>query len=268
MKGWQDMDQATLDDAYLNADYIPGAETFPPRWQAEAAAFRATARGETDLPYGDGPRDRFDLFLPDGPHKGLMVFIHGGYWRRFGRSDWSHLARGALVRGHAVAMPGYPLVPEVRIAEITARMTRAVDAAAARVSGPICLTGHSAGGHLCGRMVMADAAPACADRIVTCVPISPVADLRPLILQTLNAEWRLDAAEAQAESAALGSPLPQPRIAVHVGAEERPAFLWQAEALAKAWSTPLRVVPNRHHFDVIDALTDPESALLADILHT
>lgn len=29
-----------LDDAYANVPYIPGGEGYPPRWAAEAAAFR------------------------------------------------------------------------------------------------------------------------------------------------------------------------------------------------------------------------------------
>lgn len=265
MRGWQDMAQAELDDVYANAPYIPEAETYPTRWAAEAAAFRATARHQT-LDYGPGPADRLALFLPDGAPTGLIVFIHGGYWRRFGRSDWSHLAAGGLAAGHAVALPGYPLVPAVRIRDITARMGRAVETAARHVPGPIRLTGHSAGGQLCARLVMADAAPAVADRVATCVPISPVADLRPLLPQSLNAEWRLDAAEARAESPALGRPIPGPRIAVHVGADERPSFLWQAQALADAWDAPLRRAAVRHHFDVIDALRDPASPLMADLL--
>ncbi len=260
------MDPAALDDAYANADHIPNAAAFPPRWQAAATAFRAEARADLDIAYADAPGAALDLFHPAGDPRGLVVFVHGGYWRRFGKSDWSHFAHGALSAGHAVAIVGYPLAPSVRIARITELVTRAVDAAAARVVGPVRLVGHSAGGHLVLRMVMPDAAPACADRIATCVPISPVADLRPLLRQSLNADWRLDAAEAASESPVLGHPLLGPRIAVHVGAAERPSFLWQAEALAHAWQVPLHRAAGRHHFDVIDALTDPGSDMLADLL--
>ncbi|TFL17954.1 alpha/beta hydrolase [Jannaschia formosa] len=262
MDGWQNMDTAALDGAYANRPYIPGGDDYPTRWAAEAAAFRDANPPEV-IPVGQAA---IDLFRPEGEPEGLMVFVHGGYWHLFGRRDWSHFAEGGLARGHAVAMVGYPLAPGARIAEITAHVARAVDTVAAHVAGPIRLTGHSAGGHLVARMVMADAAPESADRIRTCVPISPVADLRPMVPQTMNAELRLDPAEAEAESPALGAPLSGPRVAVHVGGAERPSFLWQAEALAGAWGVPLRVAGGRHHFDVIDALRDPQSALMADIL--
>ncbi len=266
MIGWRDMDRPTLDDAYANAPYIHGADAFPPRWAAEAAAFRAGARADLDLPYADAPGAAYDLFHPEGTPGGLVVFVHGGYWHRFGKSDWSHFAQGALARGHAVAIVGYPLAPTVRIRDITRLVARAVDAAAARIPGPVRLTGHSAGGHLVARMIMPDAAPACANRIATCVPIAPVADLRPLLPQSLNETLHLDAAEAAAESPVLGRPRPGPRIAVHVGADERPAFLWQADALGSAWSVPVHRTAGRHHFDVIDALRDPASPLMADLL--
>ena len=266
MQGWQMMDQATLDDAYANAPYIPDAEAFPPRWQAEAADFRAKTRCDLDIAYAATNGATLDLFHPEGQPGGLVVFVHGGYWRRFGKSDWSHFAAGALAAGQAVAMIGYPLAPNVRIHEITTLVSRGIDAAATRISGPIRLTGHSAGGHLVARMLQPDAAPACVGRIATCVPISPVADLRPLVPQSLNVDWNLTPEEADRESPCL-HPAPEGvSVAIHVGAAERPSFLWQAEALAEAWSAPVRRAEGRHHFDVIDALKDPASRLMCDLL--
>ena len=52
-------------------------------------------------------------------------------------------------------------------------------------------------------------------------------------------------------------------VSVWVAGDERPAFLDQARWLAEAWpGTALTIVPGRHHFDVIDDLTDPESGLV------
>lgn len=261
-----------LSDDYENGRYIPEAEGYPARWQAEAAAFRAGLgeRVECDLPYGDGARHRFDLFRPEGAARGLVVFVHGGYWRRFDRTLWSHLAAGALARGWAVAMPSYTLAPEARISAITAEIARAVEAAAARVpDGPVVVTGHSAGGHLSARMACADvalAAPLRA-RLRRVVPVSPLSDLRPLRHTALNGELRLDAAEAAAESPILARPRPEVDTVVWVGAEERPAFLDQARWLGEGWPRArLRIAPGRHHFDVIELFADADSPLVADLL--
>ncbi len=255
------------DDAYANAAHIPGAADYPPRWQARAAAFRAQAGGELGVPYGKGARQAYDLFLPpgglpDGP-RGTVIFVHGGYWRGFDPGVWSHLATGPLARGWAVAMPGYDLCPAVRIGQITRQIAAATEAVAARMPGPLVLTGHSAGGHLVARMGCADVPLAAATRarIARIVPISPLSDLAPLIDTAMNDDLRLDAEEARRESP-LHHPRPAAEVTVWVGAAERPAFLDQARRLAVAWDCPCVVDPGRHHFDVIDALEDGGSPLV------
>ena len=103
-----------LSDAYANAAHIPGGPEFPTRWATEARAFRA-AHPPEDIPYGDHPRERLHLFRLGGTPRGLVVFVHGGYWKAFDRETFSHLAAGPLARGWAVALPSYPLCPEVGI---------------------------------------------------------------------------------------------------------------------------------------------------------
>ena len=246
---------------YANADFIAGAQAYPGRWARDGAAFRAAlgARAALDLPYGPGERQRFDLFSPQGAARGLMVFVHGGYWLDFGRESWSHFAAGAMARGWAVAMPSYDLAPQVRIAQITGQIAAAVAAAAAMVAGPVVVTGHSAGGHLAARMGTLGL-----DRVARVVPISPLVELAPLMQTAMNADLRLDAQEVAQESPArLGR-----TCAAHVwvGGQERPAFLWQARVLSENWDCPWTVAPGRHHFDVLDDLADPRSALVSACL--
>jgi acetyl esterase/lipase len=251
-----------LSTAYQNAAFIPGGDDYPARWAEKAAAFRAERRPETHA-YGPGPREVFDLFRPSGAARGTLVFIHGGYWMETDRTLWSHLAAGAVARGWAVAIPSYDLCPAVRIATITRQISAAVDAVAALTPGPSRVTGHSAGGHLAARMACADAAPrAPIERIV---PISVLSNLVPLMHTDLNATLQIDAAEAAAESPVLH---PRPAMPVHlwVGAAERPAFLDQSRWLSRAWDAPLTLDPGRHHFDVIEGLEQPDSALTSALL--
>ncbi|MDJ0822017.1 MAG: alpha/beta hydrolase [Paracoccaceae bacterium] len=259
-----------LDDAYANAAHIPGAEAYPAKWAAAAAAFRqqraVTGRIRPGLMYGHGTRQVLDLFLPDGPSQGLVVFVHGGYWLRFDRSDWSHLAAGAVARGWSVALPSYDLCPRVRISDITRQIAQAVSVTAREVSGPIRLMGHSAGGHLVARMTAEGVLPGdVRARLAHVLSISPVADLRPLMRTSMNADLQVDTAEAQAESPVL-HPAPAVPVTVWVGADERPVFLEQAQALATAWGCAHHVAPDKHHFDVIAPLADPDSAMVATLL--
>ncbi|MBO29159.1 MAG: alpha/beta hydrolase [Rhodobacteraceae bacterium] len=258
-----------LDDAYANAAHIEGAEDYPPRWQQEAATFRKKLgfRAQLGVSYGPTEREAFDFFEPEGVSRGTVIFVHGGYWKAFDRSYWSHLAQGAVARGWAVAMPSYDLCPDVRIAQITGQIARAVMEVAKRTQGDIVLAGHSAGGQLVSRMMDPVVLPGdIRDRITRILPISPVADLEPLLETSMNEVLRLDMVEARAESPVNMPPPHGVHVSIWVGAEERPVFLEQAENFAQAWGARHHVVEGRHHFDVIDALTDPDSAMVRDLL--
>ena len=254
-----------LDDAYAIAAYTANFEAYPPRWAAEAAALRK-GLGERALlgqAYGPGPRQAYDLFLPPSDPLGTVVFIHGGYWRAFDRTSWSYLAAGPLARGWAVAMPSYDLCPQVRIADITRQISKAVQSVASRTTGPLAITGHSAGGHLAARMLDRSLLPAeVAARLTAIIPISPLSDLRPLMQTAMNDDFRLDDAAARAESPVSMTSRYDAPVTVWVGANERPALLDQARWLAEAWHSDHIIVPERHHFDIIDALEDPKSDLV------
>ena len=253
-------DREAMDRAYANSAFIPGSAAMPARWAAKAAAFRAGLgpRAVLGVPYGPGARQAYDLFLPEAAPRGLMVFVHGGYWIGSERGAWSHLAAGAIARGWACTLPGYTLAPEARIGAMVEDVAQAVRAAAARVAGPVVVTGHSAGGHLSARMGCADVD---LPRVARVVPISPLADLEPLARTSMQDKLRLDAGEIAAQSPARLALRAGVEAHVMVGGQERPAFLWHARLLSEAWACPWTVAPGRHHFDVIDALEDGGSAL-------
>ena len=268
---------ADWENAYANGANIAKGEDWPNAWMAPAKAYRerlaGKGRARLDLSYGDGPRNRFDLFLPEGTPKGLVVYIHGGYWVRFDKSYWSHLANGAVERGYAVAMPSYTLCPQTRISGITREVGAAIADAARMIAGPIHLTGHSAGGHLATRMISATSPlpEALRSRIRHTVSISGVHDLRPMMRLALNADLGLDEAEALAESPALLRPLDGVRLTCWVGAGERGEFIRQNALLANIWTglgAMTRVVEeaDRHHFSVIDGLVDPEHPMVHELL--
>ncbi|RFC63447.1 alpha/beta hydrolase [Fulvimarina endophytica] len=263
------------DDLYDNRAAIPQSDRWPERWAKPAADFRdeAGSSARLALPYGPGTRNRFDLFLPEESPQGLVVFVHGGFWTGLDRSYWSHLARGPLAHGHAVAIPEYTLCSEIRIAGITAEIGRAIETAAAMVGGPIRLAGHSAGGHLVSRMV-SHTSPLGREtrgRIAGVVSISGLHDLRPLRRTARQEHLRIDEAEALAESPALLEPLPGTRITAWVGARETSEFVRQSRLLANIWrglgaATECVEEPDKHHFDVIDDLERPESPIVERLI--
>lgn len=257
-----------MNDAYAVGAHIDGADAFPERWASAAAKWREHAVSRLDLSYGSDERQKLDLFLPEAKPKGLAMFIHGGYWRAFGRKDWSHLAAGCVARGWAVAVPSYQLAPNARISAITQDIAAALELAAGIVAGPIVVTGHSAGGHLSARMACEGVGleDDVQRRIVRVAPISPLSDMRPLVGLDMNDDLQLDQAEAEAESVILCTPVAGVSVDVWVGADERPVFLDQAKWLAEAWDAGLHIEAGKHHFDVIDAMSDPKNAMITSLL--
>ena len=265
------------DDAYENGGNIPGGTRWPAAWVEPAERMRATlaaeGRARLDLAYGEGERNRLDLFLPEGAPRGLVVYVHGGFWLRLDKSFWSHLAAGPLAHGYAVAMPSYTLCPAIRIGGIVREVAAAIETAAGLVAGDLRLIGHSAGGQLVSRMV-SQASPLSAvtlARIRHVLSLSGLHDLRPLMPTAMNERLHIDEAEATAESPALLRPVEGTRLTCWVGAMERAEFLRQNALLANIWTglgaTTMTVVePNRHHFDIVDGLADPGHPLTRTLL--
>jgi arylformamidase len=201
------------------------------------------------------------------------MYIHGGYWRSLDPSSSSHMARGLNGRGVAVAVAGYDLCPIVTVADIIEQIRRACIFLWQRFGRRVLVYGHSAGGHLAAAMVATDwqalypKAPA--DLVPAGYAISGVFDLTPLVGLNMNQDLRLTAEEARRVSP-LFWPVPAGRaLDAVVGDLETGEFKRQSQAMAATWrqagaDTRYAEFPG-HHFNVIDALTDPQSAMVARI---
>lgn len=69
-----------------------------------------TAEGEVikDLSYGEGSRNRYDLYLPaNGKPKALMLFIHGGSWIGGEKEDMAWAAERYADKGYITASINY-----------------------------------------------------------------------------------------------------------------------------------------------------------------
>lgn len=254
---------------YNNRELVPDHPRIILDWHADAKAYREAARCELDIAYGAQARNKLDLFHPakggEGP---IIVFIHGGYWRSFDKSVFSHMAAGANAHGFTVAVPSYTLCPEVTIAGIIDELRQCLLFLHRQFRRPLSVAGHSAGGHLAACMAATGwthfGAPA--DLVRSGFSISGIFDLRPLMATPFNDDLKLDAVSATIASP-LFWPVPYPvQFDSWVGAEESFEFRRQARSLAAAWtglglSSDYREVPGQNHFSVPNALADPESPM-------
>ena len=257
---------------YDNRSRVPEHPQIVEAWARDAAAFRRTAEMEADIAYGPSARHRLDMFFPSPDHRPerLVMFIHGGYWRFFDKSYFSHLARGCLAAGLTVAMPSYSLLPAVRINDVIEDMRLACRFLAHRHGPPITVSGHSAGGHLAAA-VLATGWGADGPRINAAQLISGLFDLLPLLETPHNAELRFGPAEARAASPLFWTPPVGKTAHLWVGSQQSSEFKRQSERLALTWGdagvdTRCDEVPDANHFTAAAPLTDPHSDLTRDLV--
>lgn len=256
-------------DAFDNSSYVEGSNDLPDIWETAARGFRDALgdRKSLDVSYGPTSRETYDVFEPERPAAGTVVFVHGGYWHLLSKDFFSHFASGALARGWRVILCNYPLAPNARISDITTAITLAITQFAARYPGALRLVGHSAGGHLVSRMAcVGELSVAVIDRIERIVSISGIHALEPLRLSEMQSVLQLDINHSQHESPALANPVVTVPVTFWVGGRERPEFLRQTRLIAEAWALKGADVSeyydsNRNHFSVIEGLCTPDSEL-------
>lgn len=259
---------------YDNRALIPGHPAIIEGWRRAAAAYREEAKADFDVGYGARLRNRLDMFHPaSGAAGALVVFIHGGYWRSFDKSVFSHMAGGAVAHGLRVAVPSYSLCPEVSVLEIIDELRQCCLHLYRLTGRPLVVAGHSAGGHLAACMAATDwtqfGAPG--DLVAGGLSVSGLYDLRPLLATPVNDDIGLTAV-----SALVASPLMWPaprrmRFECWAGGHESSEFLRQSASLAAAWTglgldAPYVEVADANHFTAPAPLADPGSAMTENLV--
>ena len=271
-----------LEALYDTRRGIPDADSIIEAHGRDAAAFRERWRiASLDVAYGPKPRNDLDVFWPseqamerasDVP---VVMFVHGGYWRRFDRKMFSHLAEGLASKNVAVVMPSYTLAPEATVAGIVDELRSCVRFVHRTYGRKITAIGHSAGAHLAASLfatdwsAVDDGLPA--DVVPSGFGLSGIYDLEPLLATEVNGVLALDRESAKAASPLRALPPALRRFDAWVGKRESSAFHAQSRDLVRRWSmtgtlSTLHVVPNAHHLNVVDPLRNPRSRMVKHVL--
>lgn len=265
---------------YQLRERVPDFQDHFDRGVALSEAVYARLPHRCDVAYGDRhPREAYDLFPAAAPGGPGLIFIHGGYWQFLSRDMFAFVAGPLVEAGCAVAMLGYPLIPDVTMPALAETVAWGVVAArdgliaAGADPARIHLAGHSAGAHL-ATLTATWPTPATAPPIRSVTAISGIYDLKDIPNLPQNAVIGLRPEEVAGLSPIrrLGPGLPALHLVV--GAAETPAFHDQQAAMAAAWAATgapvtATTVPDRHHFDVVLDLADgthpTTAALLASL---
>jgi arylformamidase len=260
------MDSQFVEREYNNRALVPEHPAFFARWEKDSAFVRGSLACAIDIPYGDDPRHRVDFF-PAPEARGLLVFIHGGYWRSLDKSMFSWLASSWVAAGIGVAMPNYRLAPAVSIDAIVADAITAVNFIVRKgpsygaASDRIVVSGHSAGGHLSAALLATPVERLQFDpgRIVGAVPISGIFDFAPMLQFAFNADYKLTPETARALDLYDKRPTIPAPLVIAAGANESSEFQRQSRLLAERWKPQvkaLQILPGLNHFSIVDAFAE------------
>ena len=254
---------AEREQAYLPSRWAHAPQATLAR-QAELGVRLRERHPPQPLRYGAGAGEGINLFVPpSGQPRGLMVFLHGGYWQELDASATDFLAESWLAAGWAFASVDYPLAPgasiEAMVEAVRRAVTRLQDALSARYPGiRVHLGGHSAGAHLALMSCLGEPRLTAIDSLWL---ISGIYDLRPLVDTCINAPLGLDHGRAAQLSPLCRSLQGLPPLRLLCGEHDPPAFRAQSECLerhARAVGLPcrLRLRDGCDHFDILERLAD------------
>lgn len=270
------MPEIDYESEYNNRRRVPENPEIMARWANASARVRSSLASELDLSYGPGHRHRYDLFKPASvtAETPVIAYIHGGYWQRGDRADYSFVAEALVAKGAMVVLPSYTLCPEASVANIIDEMRQFLVALWQGLERRPVVVGHSAGGHLAAALLATDwtrhGVPR--DLVRAGYSISGVFELEPLIPTSLNEALRLTPQSAREASPALWpAPPADCTFVAAVGGAESREFLRQSLDISAAWSAAgvkaeCVVVPNANHFTIVDELARPESAMVQRVL--
>ena len=246
----------------------------------ESRRAREDLRCVLDVPFGETLEETLDVFPADKPDSPILVFIHGGYWRRLSSKEFSFVARGLVANGWTVVVTNYALCPKVSLPEIT-RQSRAAVAKIARSSAAyngsdrkIYVAGHSAGGHQVARLLDTDWVSDYGlpdDLIKGGYALSGIYDLAPLQYSWLQPVLQIDQAVICSESPVYNMPDVAPPLLVEVGGEESPEFKRQSrdyyeQCIEAGLNATYQEQESKHHFSLIEGFINPEGHQTQSVL--
>jgi len=279
MKVYRAYDQQDLDAQYNLRPLVPNHPEIFDRYIRDGKSTIDRYQAVLDIAYGPNPKQTLDLFPPSQKEDPAPVvcFIHGGYWRNKDKSDFHYLAPAFTQAGVTFAAINYTLAPEASMDQIVEENREAVAWLVKHVAEyggdpeRVHVVGHSAGGHLVAMLMATDwsAQPAGLLRtgpLAGATAISGLFDLEPIRLSYLNDSLQLDEEQVLRNSPSRFAPITKVPLILALGGDETSEYHRQQACLKEAWSEydlPLSVVemPGLNHYDVIDHLGHPGSAL-------
>ena len=269
-----------LDEAYATRAAVPDAADWLDRRADLSRRARERFTHRADIPYGDHPDQRLDVFPARGDGDPVLVYFHGGAWRMHDKGAVSFLAESLVPAGVTLVAPDFTLAPAATLDEMVRQAAEAVRWVRGHIAESggdpdrVYVAGHSSGAHMAAMLLGHpafrewDLPP---DLVKGACITSGLYDLEPILRTSMNEWLHLDREAALRNSPLHHIPQLGAPIVAAVGGDETPAFRQQTTDYVAAWraaghEATLVDMPGHHHYSLMLELHDPASPLLAALL--
>ena len=255
---WHRYSAVDLEREYTPASRVENIQIYLDEYARAGHASRQTI-GHAKLKYASHD-DAWLWLAENATSQKLIVFVHGGFWRRLSADDGTFLSPAWLDLGFNAASINYSLCPSESLDTIVEQISQAINFLTQKFAPQdMILIGHSAGAHLVAMKLCQPDSPKFAGAIM----VSGIFDLEPIVHTSVNDAVRLTEQTAKKLSPInLVDDAANTPLAVIWGENETDEFKRQSQEFAAAWSSTKTHSPAkqkqfamRNHFDILYELT-------------
>lgn len=264
---WHKYDTAELEREYTPASRVENIQTYLDQYATEGRHSRQTIRHDR-LQYGQHTDEWMWLarqpnnlaneatLIDEERRKKLIVFIHGGFWRRLSADDGTFLTNAWHQLGFDYASINYSLCPREPLETLVGQVLKAIQHLQTSYDATnITLIGHSAGAHLIAMGLTNKSIP----KFEQAILVSGIFDLEPITKTSVNDAIRLDEKSAHRLSPIhLVTHAQDTPMTIIWGENETDEFKRQSRDFASAWGEVKnhslvfsREIATRNHFDIL-----------------
>jgi arylformamidase len=251
-KVFLDYDQKALDDQYEQRVWVPHADEIIRRYAAASDQVRSRIGEPRVERYGPTAPETLDVY---GSGRKAFVFVHGGAWKRQSSREQAFPAEPIIAAGAAYVALNFANLPAVTLPEMAGQVCRGIQWVHDNLSKELVLFGHSSGGHLGGVAVTR------IPYIKAALLVSGIYDLLPVRLSARNDYVRLDERLEHEYSPIRHIERIKCPVTVAWAEKESRDFYRQSKAFAEKLGAPALIGEGLNHFEIVETLADPRSAL-------
>ena len=270
MTVYKNYNQEALNLQYNNRYHVPDFETHLQLWQRLSLQTEKELNIVKDISYGPSKRECLDIVPSAKSNSKVLVFIHGGYWQKFDKSNFHFIAKTFYSYEITTVIINYPLSPVATMNEIVSSCHAALTWVHNNIktyngdANNIFIAGHSAGAHLAAMLLLKENTEM--NFIKGICGFSGLYNLMPIQHSNINDGLGMNSEMASKNSPALNEPTTICPIVLACGSDETDEFIDQSKELQKNWQQKINSIkfieiPGLNHFSILSAIIDTKGML-------